>query len=110
MCTIYSQGQNQTRKIGRTLPQGALPWGEKHGQKQNGKKRKEKSNHQMGRSSRDWERPPSGGIEVGDVSGEGAPNSYPAPPGGTSVGSDVELRLAFSHLHFRASASCFKFH
>ena len=104
-------GTDQTRKIGRTLLQRALPWGEKHRQKQNGKKkRKEKSNHQMGQSSRDWERPPSGGIEAGDVSGEGAPNSYPAPPGGTSMGSDVELRLAFSHLHFRASASCFKFH
>ena len=84
--------------------------GETRAETKRKKKRKEKSNHQMGRSSRDWERPPSGGIEVGDVSGEGAPNSYPAPPGGTSVGSDVELRLAFSHLHFRASASCFKFH
>ena len=43
MCTIYSQGQNQTRKIGRTLLQGALPWGEKHGQKQNGKKKEKKN-------------------------------------------------------------------
>ena len=61
-------------------------------------------------SSRDWERPPSGGIEAGDISGEGAPNSYPAPPGGPSMGSDVELGLAFAHLHFHASASCFKFY
>ena len=72
--------------------------------------KKKKSNHQMGRSSRDWERPPSGGIEAGDISGEGAPNSCPAPPGGSSMGSDVELRLAFSHLHFHASGSSFKFY
>ena len=35
-------GTDQTRKIGRTLLQRALPWGKKHRQKQNGKKKKKR--------------------------------------------------------------------
>ena len=62
----------------------------------------------MGLSSGDWERPQSGGIEVGDTSGEGTPNIHPAPPRGSSVVSDAGLGFAFSHLHFGVPASLLK--